>query len=535
MLVNYFKIMLILVLVLYINLAQLLAQNLVTNPGFEKCDNCGRFGNSGVEFFFLNGANNPVDWFGVTDGSSDIRSTLAHSGKRHGGFFSFGKFEYLGNVLSQALEAGSEYQFSFWLGAEEASQYTLDEIGVFFHKGLPRYAGTSSLGKLIAPDLKTPDGVFLPSNNYKQFTFNYLACGGEDHIIIGRFNDLGKNDTMFIGSGKPTIVYPYTYVDDVELIKIHDAPDFLSDTLFLCKNESKKIGIPSGYAMVRWSNGSLGDSTIVKGTDEKIIIEVNLNKSCVWIRDTMIIIPAELPKIDVLPEKILLCKNEFAKIGIPPIYQEVFWSNGTKGDSTVIKPSDQVLTVSFLSSEFCDTLFDTILILRSELVEKKDNLIEIQSICLSSPLQIKLDAKDYHTFQWNTGSTEKFLSVKDTGIYIIKASNDCFYTLDTIQVLSTLLTNDILQVPNVITPGSMDNNRFLPIFKPEVLDSLISYDMEIFNRWGKSIFSTTRKEEPWIPSQDAPGETYFYNIICSIKNCGNAQSQIRKGAVNIIR
>lgn len=47
-------------------------------------------------------------------------------------FFSFGKFEYLGNVLNQPLVAGAEYEISCYLGTRSDSEYSTDEIGFAF-------------------------------------------------------------------------------------------------------------------------------------------------------------------------------------------------------------------------------------------------------------------------------------------------------------------------------------------------------------------------------------------------------------------
>lgn len=54
----------------------------------------------------------------------------------------------------------------------------------------------------------------------------FIACGGEDHVIVGRFKDLGRNDTLFVGTRRTGNIYTYTIIDDVELILTNPAPDF---------------------------------------------------------------------------------------------------------------------------------------------------------------------------------------------------------------------------------------------------------------------------------------------------------------------
>ncbi|MCC6815073.1 MAG: gliding motility-associated C-terminal domain-containing protein [Saprospiraceae bacterium] len=268
---------------------KLQSQNLVSNPGFEKCDKCGQFGNKGVEFFGTNNSNKPVDWFAPNPGSSDIRESFPLAGKRHGGFFSFGKYEYLGNVLTTKLEAGAVYRFSFNLSIDINSGYSLDEIGVVFDEGVPFY-NDLSLEKIFTPFWTTPDGEFLPVKKYQKYSFEYTACGGEDLIIIGRFKGLGINDTMFVGSGKPpSLVYPYTFVDEVELVKVKDAPNLLESMIEICEDEILNVGIQPGFKSVSWSNGETTDSILIKGKVGQYSIQVTLDNGCV-LNDTMVIV-----------------------------------------------------------------------------------------------------------------------------------------------------------------------------------------------------------------------------------------------------
>ena len=437
------------------------AQNLISNPGFEKCDLCGRFGNPGVEFSFLNGANNPVDWFGVTEGSSDIRSTYPYKGKRHGGFFSFGKFEYLGNVLNEPLQAGAEYKFSFWLAVELSGGYSLDEIGVYFQKSLPQYKGLPYLGKVLTPQFTTPDGEYLPSDKYKQYSFIYKACGGEDHLIIGRFTNLGKNDTLYIGQGKPTVVYPYTYVDDVELIKIKDAPNLLEDQIEVCQNQVVRIGIAPGYFDVLWSTGAKTDSIDVNSNGGKIYVEVKLNDNCPPIRDSILI---------------------------------------------VFKPK----------------------------VDDQANLIKEDTICFIKGKEIDVTNIDYNSYIWNNGSKVPKIIITEPGTYSVTASSNCNLSTDQVVIVGSDL-NKFIQFPNVFTPLSTENNKFAPIIQTNMLDSITSYHLRIYNRWGKKVFEIADPKLSWIPESNEPAETYFFQLEYEVLFCDEKKQNVVKGSVNLIR
>ncbi|NOT36979.1 MAG: hypothetical protein HOP11_06345 [Saprospiraceae bacterium] len=440
------------------------SQNLITNPGFEKCDKCNTLGRPWLEFFFKTTANDPVDWFAPSPGSSDIRDILTHTGKKHGGFFSIGKFEYLANILSSPLEAGSEYKFSFWLAIDSFSKYSLDEIGVNFQTGMPMYNDFSLVG-VVTPYWTTPDGEHLPHRAYKQYSFNYTACGGEDHIIIGRFSGLSKGDTLFIGPGeRPASVFYYTFVDDVELIKIKDAPE-LSPTkeVLLCEGESIRVGIKSGFVDVKWSNGGSGDSTTVKHADNFVVVEAKTSKNC----------PA---------------------------------------------------------------ITDTIFIKQKSLQEESEELFGAEKICFPADSFIRSIKHNYTSFSWLSGQMTDVIKISNPGTYILTSSNGCKFSTDTLEVIAGANVDNIMKFPNVITPLEMNNNSFAPvILDPTFKDLIESYELEIYNRWGKRVFESKNKDEAWRPDQSHPTETYTYLLKGVINDCENKIELLKKGTFTIIR
>ncbi|MFN8279270.1 MAG: gliding motility-associated C-terminal domain-containing protein [Saprospiraceae bacterium] len=447
--------------IFFVAFQNLSAQNLVSNPGFEKCDQCGRFGNPGVEFSFLNGTNTPVDWFGVTEGTSDIRSTFPRTGNRHGGFFSFGKFEYLGNVLSQPLEAGATYEFSMWLSADVVGGYSLDEIGVYFHTGLPHYTGVGNLGKLWSPHLATPDKEYIPAGAYRQYIFQYVACGGEDHLIIGRFSTLGPQDTLFIGKTRPGAVYPYIFVDDVQLTKLSDGPD-LATAVHICPGQQEKIGLPTGL------------------------------------------------------------KN-------------IHWSTGQQSDSITVDSSHRWVTVEYQVAKHCPSTKDTVAVIVDPLIRDNVELFTEDTVCLINSLVLKTDQHQYSQFEWNNGSSTDSINVTAPGVYVLTARGLCAYAEDRIVVLSAQDPGALLGIPNVITPGAQDNKSFSIYLPAEIRDSIDLAELNIYNRWGKQVFTTTGITQGWMPLADTPADTYLFSLIANIRQCGRLTTVQRKGSFTLVR
>ena len=277
--------------VLWANLVSV-GQNLIPNPGFEQCDRCDNRGF--YELGIGRGANDPTDWNSATYGSPDIYSTVPHTGKRHGGFFTGpGKFEYLANQFNEPLKQGATYQFSFWVRAHpQFSSYIVDEIGVYILQGSTAFKQSDPLSQ-FKPSFTTPDGQFIPPKDYLPFKFEYVACGGEDHFIVGRFNKLMKGDSIYIGPD-PSIQSIYYYVDDFEMIEVK--PPLQEDPIALqqidlCKDSVKTIRVHDAYVQkeVRWSTGERGPTVQIKNLDT-LWVEIHLNDACNTIlRDTLYI------------------------------------------------------------------------------------------------------------------------------------------------------------------------------------------------------------------------------------------------------
>jgi len=103
------------------------------------------------------------------------------------------------------------------------------------------------------------------------------------------------------------------------------------------------------------------------------------------------------------------------------------------------------------------------------------------------------------------GENGSKLSVVNSGIYHVRLENSCgVIKSDDIQVYALAAINSDL--PNVITPNyDRVNDYFI------INESLIGSKLEVFNRWGKSIYISENYENNWDAPQVSPG-VYFYII-----------------------
>jgi gliding motility-associated-like protein len=150
----------------------------------------------------------------------------------------------------------------------------------------------------------------------------------------------------------------------------------------------------------------------------------------------------------------------------------------------------------------------------------------------SAPIQLVNLASSAGSLTWNTGVTSASILVNQAGTYWVQANNNSCISSDTVIVKEDCYIN----IPNAFTPGQGDalNRYFMPT--NELLSGATSYNLEIFNRWGEVVFSTTNKNSRgWdgkLGGVDQPMGTYVYVIKVVFKN---RVSKTFKGNVSLLR
>lgn len=456
-------------MILLLSAVSIQAQNLIPNPGFEQCDKCDSRGFK--ELGIASGANDPIDWNAATGGTPDFISTQPHSGKRHGGFYcGFPKYEYLTNHFTRTLTKGAVYRFSFWvMSGPHNPNYLLDEIGVYFQKGPAVYPQAQAL-KQLNPNYNTPDGEFIGGKEYKQYSFEYTACGEEDHFIVGRIKPLGQGDTSFVGTkypANPGNEYMYYFVDDFEMLEIKPAQpvDLLPATINLCPGEVKKIGVPELYKnnMILWSTGeTTPDITIA--SDHLISVEIHLNDAC----------------------------------------------------NTILR--------------------DTVKVIRQPLINVK--ILSPDSVCIGDTIALKAICNgDCFDYTWSNGVKGSEIMVSQSGIYQVQVKTLCNDISAEKEIFASgRKIASFVSFPNVITlNGEMENQRFGPYVKPEQKWRIQSYELIIYNRWGKKVFGTNKTDDYWSPDEQQPMDVYLFHSTINYMDCNTISKNIIKGSFNLIR
>lgn len=94
------------------------------------------------------------------------------------------------------------------------------------------------------------------------------------------------------------------------------------------------------------------------------------------------------------------------------------------------------------------------------------------------------------------------------------------------------ISTSLLEIPNLITPESASGSN--QVFKVKY-QSLVSFEMWVYNRWGNELFHTTDPSEGWDGTYNGsvvPTGAYYYVV----KARGtDGENYHRKGALNVLK
>ncbi|MGG9960568.1 gliding motility-associated C-terminal domain-containing protein [Ferruginibacter sp. SUN106] len=133
-------------------------------------------------------------------------------------------------------------------------------------------------------------------------------------------------------------------------------------------------------------------------------------------------------------------------------------------------------------------------------------------------------------FLWSNGNTTTTIAVMQPGNYSITVKNSCGITSDGIIVKPGVCQ---LYIPSAFTPNNDGKND---IFKPGYGDNIVSYSIEIYNRWGEKVFTSNQINKGWdgkFKGVLQPAGVYAWLIRYRVFN--NSMEYIEKGTLMMLQ
>ena len=113
--------------------------------------------------------------------------------------------------------------------------------------------------------------------------------------------------------------------------------------------------------------------------------------------------------------------------------------------------------------------------------------------CIGESLLLAIDGGANATYLWNNGSYSSSISVTQSGSYSVKASNAC-NTVTATKNVQFKECPPTFFVPSAFTPN---NDGLNDVFKAHSTGTIKSFQLSVFNRWGRCVFFTRDITKGW--------------------------------------
>lgn len=205
------------------------AQNLIPNPSFENIEPCDLTPFPGhismVEDWEVplcaNPAGSTIYYFNecldtITPVLSVPQSSVGYEYAYDGqGYFGLqlglsgsGNGDYMSVELLQPLSAGVEYCFSFFISLADSCSYGYQTMDALLTTGPPSICNLEDTSWYQTRQLDV-DVSDMEKIGWSEGTASFVAIGGEDHLVIGKFPHSNITDTVYYGGPHAFLIFPF--------------------------------------------------------------------------------------------------------------------------------------------------------------------------------------------------------------------------------------------------------------------------------------------------------------------------------------
>lgn len=288
-------------------------------------------------------------------------------------------------------------------------------------------------------------------------------------------------------------------------------------------------------------------AVLINNYDELISV-TNLNLDFSETDPQVLILPEDLPTVQIQPEEITPCEGDLVQLeAITNLNGGTFlWSTGEQTQSIeFIANDDQMVSVIYDSETECGVAMDSLIIevgmpfsidsIRI-LPEELDTLevgCDLEAVAIVTPGNITIES-----WKWlvngDSISNQETLQyrIEEEGILNIEVlirTPDCEASFS---LSENVFPAREVQIPNIFSPNGDGRNDF---FRPLISAKAVIINMKIFNRWGQKVYDNDSNNLGWdgrLDSNDLPTDVYVYQVIIEQPNGERIEQQ---GDVTLIR
>jgi len=228
-------------------------------------------------------------------------------------------------------------------------------------------------------------------------------------------------------------------------------------------------------------------------------------------------------EINLLPLSTLFIEQKFCSGELVELYGETFTSAG-------------VYDVLLPGANVCDTLIEIQLTEFERIPELDDEFIEV---CKVEILDIgtTVSLEENVSYTWMDGKIGAIRAVNDPGVYELTIATQCESRSQLFEIVETIEDeSDAVYIPNIFSPNNDGlNEEFIVQSGVE----LLNLEVQVFDRWGNSMFSTSSIDEGWdgtYNNSKVATNSYVYIVEYSTASCDDViLKKTKTGTVTVMR
>lgn len=313
--------------------------------------------------------------------------------------------------------------------------------------------------------------------------------------------------------------------DSLKLTVITARPINLGNDTSFCADNSLNLSVGTGYRQYIWNNGSITSTITAKQSGSYWIHAEDVN-GC-FANDTLVVQALFPQPVINLGSDQDLCLGA-VKLLNAGAYSSYQWQDGTNSQYySVSQPGKYWVYVTDQNGCAGSDTFSVqkLLPLPVDFLKETDCICEYEKITIQP-------TGNFTSYQWSTGSLEPVITVNKAGIYSLQVQNvsGCKGS-DTIQIVQKQCLDGVF-IPNAFTPNGDGIND---IFRAKVYGITLSFQLQIFNRFGELIFTTSDPYKGWDGTfKSVPEDVGAFVYQCSYQLVGGKRT-FGKGTFVLIK
>lgn len=277
----------------------------------------------------------------------------------------------------------------------------------------------------------------------------------------------------------------------VKTVVVNPIPEIeLGENVDLCLENELTLNAEFQGVTFLWSDGSTDSSLKV---DSGGLYWVQLSTDNCTYRDSIEINIIAPPNINLGNDTIILCQDETIILDATDAFVSSYlWQDGSS--ESTIEVSESKLYSVIVEHE-CGTYDFSVLVQIKPPFTISDLGLD-KTICEGDT--ILLDAKVEQDVQyiWQDGSFSPVYYVTSPGVYQVIVRDNCLEFTDAITITNEECCE--VYVPNIFTPNDDGINDGFKIFKSYIgCNSISSFSLEIYDRWGNIVHSSNNIDKVW--------------------------------------